>query len=211
VHFAWPSAARSQSYALDRESALFSRPALETTLTALAQSDTDEITLIAHSMGAFLLMDTLSAMARGGNDALFRKLHAVVLISPDLEVDLFRQQAPVILARRTQIVVLVSRGDRALEISSFIHRESDRLGDIRSVDELGGLDVTVIDISAVRSEDLLGHFKEATSPALISFVQGLHGTGLEALVEDQQMGLGERGAALIQKGAAIISAPLAGQ
>ena len=38
IHFAWPSAASPRGYLYDRESALFSREALATTIDALARS-----------------------------------------------------------------------------------------------------------------------------------------------------------------------------
>ncbi len=52
VHFAWPSAARTVAYVADRESALYSRDALETTIDTLARSNATRMDLVGHSMGA---------------------------------------------------------------------------------------------------------------------------------------------------------------
>ena len=123
VHFAWPSEASTLAYVADRESALYSRDALEMTIATLGRSNVTRMDLIAHSMGGFLLMDTLRLMARTENAAVFRKLNAVVLISPDIEIDVFRKEAEPVLARGVKIYVIVSKGDRALKISARLRGE----------------------------------------------------------------------------------------
>ena len=208
VHFAWPSAASTLAYVSDRESALYSRDALETTIATLGRSNVTRMDLIAHSMGGFLLMDTLRLMARTDNDAVFRKLNAVVLISPDIEIDVFRKEAEPVLARGVKIYVIVSKGDRALKISARLRGEHERLGSIRSADELGGLPVTVIDLSAVKSTDTLGHFKAGTSPTVIAFVSALHREGVGVFNEGKRRGLVEGSVAVVQQGTDLLLAPL---
>jgi esterase/lipase superfamily enzyme len=209
VHFAWPSAARLQGYVYDRESVLVSRDGLESTLDALASSKVEQFNLFAHSMGTMLVMDTLKTMARGGHEEVFAKLNAVVLVSPDIEIDVFRTQAPPVLARGVPIYVLVSRNDRALELSARLRGERDRVGSIRSAAELDGLDVTVVDLSSVNPADLTGHFREARSPALIDFVQGLHASGTEVFNQGKQPGLIEGSLAVVQEGTSILTTPIA--
>jgi esterase/lipase superfamily enzyme len=209
VQFAWPSKAKSTGYLYDRESVIFSRGALEETLRAMADSSAREINLFAHSMGSQLVMDTVSIMARVGDDRVFRKLNAIVLVSADMEIDVFRKLAPPVLARGVKIYLLVSDKDRALEISSRLRGEKDRLGSVRDTAELGGLDVAVIDLTEVRSTDLLGHLKEGTSPALISFIDSLTGDGVDAFDGTVPSALLQGGVSLIQQGANIITAPLA--
>jgi esterase/lipase superfamily enzyme len=211
VYFAWPSAGSSLGYGYDRESALYSRGGLAMTIAALARSNARNITLVSHSMGGFLLMDTLWVMALAGYDEVFRKLNAVLLISPDVEIDLFRKEAPAVLARGVPIYVLVSSKDRALRFSARLRGEGERLGSINSVDDLGGLDVTVLDLSNVESTDNFGHFKEATSPAVIAWVKALQATGIGVYDEGKRPGLLEGSAALIQQGTDIVVAPLAAQ
>ena len=189
IHFAWPSAAKLQGYAYDRESALFARDALEETVAAVAASKARSVTLAAHSMGTFLLMDTLRLMARTGNDQVFSKLNAVILISPDIGIDVFREEAVPVLARGVPIYIIVSDADRALKLSARLRGEHDRLGSIRSAAELGGLKVVVVDLSAVESEDLVGHFKVGSSPAVIDFVRGLHRSGLEVFRQGARPGV----------------------
>lgn len=210
VHFAWPSSATLHGYVYDRESALFSRDALAETIDAMARSNVRQFNLVAHSMGSMLLMDTLRTMARGGHAAAFAKLNAVVLISPDIEIDVFRVQAPPVLARGVPIFLLVAGDDRALRLSARMRGERDRLGSITSPDELVGLPVAVIDVSGVAAPDFTGHFREASSPALIGFLSGLNDQGLDLMHSVQRPSFLEGGAALIQIGANIVTAPLTG-
>jgi esterase/lipase superfamily enzyme len=208
IHFSWPSSAKATEYVYDRESALFSRDALETTLAAMARSNAAQINVLAHSMGAQLTMDTLMIMARIGHDDFFRKLNAILLISPDIEIDVFRKQAPPVLAHGTPIFIVVSTRDRALELSALIRGERERLGTIHSPADLGGLDVTVIDLSDVESGGGLGHFALARSPELIEMLRGMPESGLDVL-EHQQRGLVGNTVQLIQQGTDILFSPVA--
>ncbi|WP_299822152.1 alpha/beta hydrolase [uncultured Jannaschia sp.] len=211
VHFSWPSAARTRAYVADRESALFSRDALETTIAALGRSDATSFNLTAHSMGTFLLMDTLRLMARVGHDRVFDKIGAVVLISPDIEIDVFRKQAEPVLARGVPIYVLVSRGDRALRFSARLRGEQSRLGSIRSQTDLGGLDVAIIDLSSIHSEDMTGHFKAGTSPELIDFVRKLDAAGLDIFEAGKGPGVIGGSVAILQTGTGVVLEPLTGR
>ena len=118
-------------------------------------------------------------MARVGHDRVFKKIGAVVLISPDIEIDVFRRQAKPVVARGVPICILVSRGDRALRVSARLRGEQARLGSIRSQADLGGLDVAIMNLSSIRSEDMTGHFKAGALPELIRFVRKLDATGLD--------------------------------
>jgi esterase/lipase superfamily enzyme len=173
VLFSWPSYASRWRYLYDRESALFARTALEETIAILAGSDARQFNLVAHSMGAFLAMDAFAAMARIGYDEAIRKINAIILFAPDIEVDVFKAQAAPVLARGVPILVFASRRDHALALSALLRGESDRLGSVRSEAELGGLPVTVYDVTKVRSGDPLDHFAVATSPALLGLLANL--------------------------------------
>lgn len=173
VLFSWPSAAKAWRYFDDRESALFARRALEETIASVARSDARQFNLVAHSMGAFLLMDAFSAMMRAGNDEAQEKINAIFLLSPDIDLDVFKEQARPILERGVPIVVFASRRDHALGLSAWVRGEHDRLGSIRDEAELGGLPVTIYDITEVEAGDPLDHFAAATSPALLALFRNL--------------------------------------
>ena len=209
IHFAWPSAASPRAYLQDRESALFSRDALATTIDALARSNAPEFNVAGHSMGAFLVMDTLRTMAFGGDDRVFRKLNTVVLISPDIDVGVFRKQAEPVLARGVRIYVVVSGSDRALGLSALLRGQRERLGSIHNADELRKLGVGVVDLTGVESADALGHFKSGTSPAVIDFIRRLHAAGFEVFAQGERPGFIGTSVSVVQEGTDIVVAPLA--
>jgi esterase/lipase superfamily enzyme len=208
IQFAWPSAAITTDYAYDRESALFSRDGLEAAIEALARARVERYNLVAHSMGSFLLMETLRGMAREGNPAL-AKLNAVVLISPDIDIDVFRRQARPVIARGIPIFAIVSSRDRALLVSAFIRGDTRRVGSIASPEELGDVAVTVIDVSNVDSADTLGHFAVATSPALINLFRGLRSQGVDVFGRPDSTNIIENSITIIQEGTLAVLAPLA--
>jgi esterase/lipase superfamily enzyme len=208
IQFAWPSAAITADYAYDRESALFSRDGLETAIEILARTDVTSYNVVGHSMGAFLLMETLRGMARVGSPAL-AKLNAVVLISPDIDIDVFRRQARPVIARGIPIFAIVSSRDRALLVSAFIRGETRRVGSIASPEELGDVAVTVVDISNVDSADNLGHFAVATSPALINLFRGLRAQGVDVFGRPDSTNIFENSITIIQEGTQAVLAPLA--
>jgi esterase/lipase superfamily enzyme len=210
VHFSWPSAASGQGYVYDNDSALYSRGALETTFDAMARSDASKINVISHSMGAFLTMDTLAGMARVGHDTFFQKLNAILLISPDIDIDVFRAQARPVLERGAPIFVVVSSRDRALLVSAVIRGGHTRVGSAATAGTLGDLDVTVIDVTGVESGGGLGHFTVANSPELIGLLQGFREAGVDVLSTERQSGVIGTSISLIQQGADFVVSPLAG-
>lgn len=172
VHYSWPSAAHPLGYAYDRDSALFARDGLSDLLTQLRRAGADRILLTAHSMGALLTTETLRQTAIAGDRATFDSLDGVVLVSPDIDVDLFLSQARRIDPLPQPFVIFTSERDRVLALSSRLTGQRKRVGNVGSVDQLAELDVTLIDISNVGG-DPLGHFVTATSPALIAILSNL--------------------------------------
>ena len=208
VLFTWPSVGKLLAYATDRENALFSRQPLAETLALMARTNLDGYNLVAHSMGTFLTMETLLALAQSGDQATLDKINAVILISADIEVDVFRRQAPPVLAAGVPIYLLVSSDDKALKLSAKIRGEAGRLGSVRSDDELGGLDVAVIDLSKIESDDMAGHMKVGTSPDVIAFVQRIRDSGAAIFDDGQKVGLLEQGGALIQGATGVLINPI---
>ncbi len=180
VHYAWPSAATVQAYAFDRESAIFAREGLQATLEALARSNAEQIVVTAHSMGAMVLMEALRSMALAGSPRFFAKLQAIVLMAPDLDIDVFRGQVRPLADTDVPVYIFISSRDRALRFSSILRGDSERLGSIQDLARVEGLPVTLIDTSGVNDGgDSLGHFAVATSPTMISLIQGMDQVGAE--------------------------------
>lgn len=168
VHYSWPSAGIPLGYVYDRDSALFARDGLERLLREVADAGADRIIVVAHSMGAALTMETLRQVAIRGDARVRGRLAGVVLISPDIDVDVFHEQATAIGDLPQPFVIFSSRRDRALALSARLTGQRERLGNLRDLEEVADLKVTVIDVAAFSTGD--GHFNVASSPALIQLL-----------------------------------------
>ena len=167
LHYSWPSAAEPLGYVYDRDSIMFAREGLEELIREAKAAGATRITLVAHSMGSFLSMEALRDIAlRDGR--IMPELRGVILISPDIDVEVFRMQARDIGTLPQPFVIFGSDRDRVLRLSALITGQRGRLGSLDSVDRLSDLEVTYLDVGAFSSGS--GHFVPGTSPALIKLL-----------------------------------------
>ncbi|MGO7355784.1 alpha/beta hydrolase [Rhizobium ruizarguesonis] len=192
ILFTWPSRGRVFDYLYDKESANYSRRALEDLiLQAVKSPDVSDVTILAHSMGGWLAAEALRGVAMR-EKSIPTKVKNVVLASPDIDIDVFRRQFTEMGPKRPHFVILTSTRDKALEMSSWLSGGVSRVGgsDLRPyaplLDELG---VSVIDTSAIATNDPLGHNAFADSPEIVRLLgRRLAGQSLEggkASVADQ--------------------------
>lgn len=208
LHYAWPSRASAFGYQYDRDSTLMARQGLEELISDARASGAREVVLLAHSMGSFLTMEALQQMELAQKDSVRRSVNAVVLISPDIDVDVFRAQATRIGPLPDVFAVFVSKRDRALSLSALLTGRTQRLGNISETSELSDLNVVLIDVSDFSSG--LGHFNLANSPALI----GLFGRAGEIdaafrAAERQNVGLLSGAIISLQGATQLVLSPLA--
>jgi esterase/lipase superfamily enzyme len=180
VLFTWPSGGNVTDYVYDRDSAVYSRDAFEAVLQGLVKDpNVDSISILAHSMGNYLAIESLRQMAIR-NRGLSPKIRDVMLASPDIDIDVFRRQIAEIDAgpRPAQFSLFISRDDRALGLSSFLARDSTRLGALdptkepyRSILEQGR--VQVIDLTGTASNDFTNHGRFASGEVLGAIGQRL--------------------------------------
>jgi esterase/lipase superfamily enzyme len=168
VHYAWPSRGVALGYVADRDSALFARDGLEQLINQVEASGAENIILVAHSMGSALLMESLRQMAIRGDTRTLRRIGGVILISPDLDVDVFRSQAHAIGTLPQPFLIFGSDRDKLLSLSARLTGEPERLGNLGDISRLADLNVTYLDSSAFSQG--AGHFDVATSPALIGLI-----------------------------------------
>jgi esterase/lipase superfamily enzyme len=169
VLFTWPSGGNVTDYVYDRDSAVYSRDALEVVLQALVKDpNVDSISILAHSMGNYLAIESLRQMSIRDH-GLSAKIRDVMLASPDIDVDVFRRQIAEIDAgpRPAQFTLFIARDDRALGLSSFLARDSTRLGSLdpnkepyRSILAQGR--VQVVDLTGTASNDFTNHGRFAS-------------------------------------------------
>lgn len=174
IHYSWPSAGNPLGYGFDRDSLLFARDGLENLLKTVTAAGADRVLLVGHSLGALLTMEVLRQMAISDPDYLSRLVSGVVLISPDIDVDLFRRQAARIGPLPQPFVIFTSKKDRALRLSARLSGKHGRLGNVQDVAELSELEVTILDVTEF-SKGPTGHFNAATSPALIRILRRMNG------------------------------------
>lgn len=170
ILFTWPSRGRVFDYLYDKESANFSRRALEDLIIEASNSpDVSEVTIFAHSMGTYLVSEALRGVAMR-NKTISPKVRNVILASPDIDMDVFRREFIEMGPRRPHFTIFTSTKDKALGVSRWLSGGVDRVGgtDLTAyqpvLDQLG---VSVIDTSAVDPHDPLGHSAFSDSPEMI--------------------------------------------
>jgi esterase/lipase superfamily enzyme len=178
ILFSWPSQAQVAAYATDQDAASYSRDYLMTLLTMLTRSpEVGDILVVGHSMGAMLTADALQQLRAEGKNQVIARLGRVVLAAPDINAQTFRAQVQAIGPLKPPLLVLVSKDDGALQISSFLSGGG--------VPRTGALDVNnpvvqeaalkakvqVVDISQLESRDGMKHDQFVSVAVLYSRMQ----------------------------------------
>lgn len=183
ILFTWPSRGRVFDYLYDKESANYSRRALEDLILQAAKSpDVADVTILAHSMGGWLAAEALRGVAMR-EKSIPAKVKNVILASPDIDIDVVRRQFIEMGPKRPHFTILTSTRDKAMDVSRWLSGGVDRVGgsDLTIVapvlEELG---VSVIDTSGVATRDALGHNAFADSPEIVRLLgQRLAGQSLD--------------------------------
>lgn len=174
VVFSWPSAAQTKGYVYDRDSALISRDMLEELIVTLANQPNRKLFLTAHSMGSYLLMETLRQISISGRLDLDDEISGVTLLAPDIDPQLFREQAERIKNLPEPFLVIVAEQDRALRFSGGLTGRGVRLGTLTDPEELSGLGVTLVDVGTLSDGQRFDHNIANTSPAAIAIFRRLN-------------------------------------
>jgi esterase/lipase superfamily enzyme len=162
VLFSWPSQGQLAGYLTDRDASTYSRLYLAEVIGIAARGRSPGgLTVIAHSMGTWLTVETIRDLRLSGRWAALPKPR-VILAAPDIDVDVFRSQMQTIGPIEPPITVLTSPDDRALKASSRLAGGYERLGamsvtDPRLLAIAGPARLRVIDISALESGDAFHH------------------------------------------------------
>lgn len=185
VHYSWPSLGNPLGYAYDRDSVLFARDGLEEFIRLIDGAGADGILLVAHSIGGLLAVETLRQMEISQPGHAARLLGGVVLISPDIDITLFKQQMTRIVKLPQPFAIFASDRDRALGLSARLTGQGERLGTVTDAAELSEFDIVLFDVSEF-SGDPGGHFNTASSPELIQILRLL--PGVEAAFRGDRAG-----------------------
>ena len=191
VLFTWPSRGELnlRAYTYDRESANYSRDALEQLLDLLAANpNVKEINVLAHSMGNWVTLEALRVMSiRTGR--IGAKIRNVMLVAPDVDVDVFKTQIRRMGSARPRFALFVSKDDKALSLSQTIWGGVPRLGEIDPAQEpyrteLAKDQIEVFDLTGLKGSAHDRAFEDITSvKAMIAkrFGEGQQLAGREGL------------------------------
>ena len=170
VLFSWPSpgVVGLRAYQDDLESANDSRDAIEQLLDTIGgNANVKEVTILCHSMGCLPTLEALHSKAlhtgRIGN-----KVKNVMLVAPDVDINLFRTQMRDMGRARPRFALFVSQDDRALRLSSSIGGGVTRLGQVDPDQEPYKADfrregIIVFDLTGLRGRAHSRAFREVTS------------------------------------------------
>jgi esterase/lipase superfamily enzyme len=157
--FTWPASSTGgplTSYISTTESSQYSVGHLKKAIRTLAQTPGVEgLHLLAHSRGNALLLSAvrelyLETVAFGESPAESLKLKNIVMLSPDVDVDVASQQLEIVASDpdfvtrwhsavlpkfiEGRFTVYASPGDKALRLSEFLFRSRSRVGQLSPED-----------------------------------------------------------------------------
>lgn len=189
VIYSWPSRGKALGYAYDNDSVLYARDGLEQLLRQVARTGANRVVLVAHSIGSALTMETLRQIDINSPGWPAKSLGGVVLISPDLDVEVFRSQMSRISQIPQPFVIFVSQKDKVLNLSARLRGtlQQDRLGTIDNIARVSDLPIEIIDTTAFSKNAGSGHFIPATSPALIALL--LRATSVSSTFGEENINL----------------------
>ncbi|GAA5099248.1 alpha/beta hydrolase [Bartonella acomydis] len=165
LHYSWPSAGSVPLYIYDRDSANFARDGLIELLTLISETNADQISVIAHSMGNFVIMEAFRTLALQGKYKPIRRITSFLMAAPDIDVDVFERQLNDIKRLPQPTAILVSRMDKALAVSGRLTGGHHRVGDGSDIEMLRKNGIAVLDVSNVDGGE---HNVFASSPTLMA-------------------------------------------
>lgn len=209
ILFDWPSQAEVTGYVADKDSAAFARDDFAQVLSELTAAGVRP-TVMAHSMGAWLAVESIRQLSLMGKREVVRSIDQLVLAAPDIDIDLLRKQLSMTDRLSKPIVVLASKDDIALALSKRLAGSAATAGsldidDPRTRELAVEENLDIVDISKVPSLNGTNHDRFASLAAVYpqlrkGFSNPVAGTGAVVL-----NGVGSAISAPFRLGGAILS------
>jgi esterase/lipase superfamily enzyme len=181
-----------REYQNDIEEANNSRVAFEQLLdTIAANANVKQVTIVCHSMGCSPTLEALRSKAtRAGK--IGDKIRNVLLVAPDVDVNVFRTQMRQMGSARPRFALFMSQDDHALKLAKTVGGGVTRLGDVDPDTEpyktdFQREDVMVFDLTGLRGRAHSRAFEDPTSVmAMIELrlAEGQQMTDIGATSED---------------------------
>ncbi len=186
VLFSWPSQGTLTGYTTDETNAQWATAHfVDFMKTLLEEVPAKDIYLIGHSMGNRILGNGFTKLASDLPKSYLAMFRELILIAPDIDADVFRQDmAPRLVRTGVHITLYASSNDRALKASKAFH------GYARAGDAGEGLvvvdGVETVDVSDA-SGGILGHSYFAEDRRIMEDIFSLLQSGQRA---ENRFGLG---------------------
>jgi esterase/lipase superfamily enzyme len=176
--YSWPSGSGIAGYPYDRESAQQAEPYFKAFMQmVLKETGAKNVSIIAHSMGNQLLLQTLRNLDRSNPE--IARLNQIILAAPDVDRDSFTFLASQIRGVGRGITLYASSNDVALSLSRRFAGGIPRAGDVPA--GLGPIivaGVDTIDVSALSTEYFsLNHSSYAEKTGLLRDIELVLQTG----------------------------------
>jgi esterase/lipase superfamily enzyme len=172
--FSWPADGNMLKYTWDESDLAWSVTYFTSILDEIVKrAGKRKVDVVAHSLGARGAVQALARMAyRKTEEPIINEL---ILIAPDIDTEIFRQELPLLQKAADRITVYVSQNDKPLKLSHEMHGYP-RLG--MAGEHLTIMEgVEIIDISAISTRRLSGHIYHLFTQKVIEDLTLLLHTG----------------------------------
>ena len=175
--FSWPADGNVLKYTWDEADLVWSAPFMADFFEDLVQrSGSRKIDIVAHSLGARGVFQALTRLA--SQELGQFKIGELILIAPDIDVDIFNHDLPLLNRVVDRITIYVSENDKALKLSKEVHGYP-RLGEAgAALTTFEG--VETVDISLISLQRLSGHVYHLSNKEVIDDLVSLLHTKLPA-------------------------------
>ncbi len=175
--FSWPADGNMLKYTWDEADLVWSVPHIAGFLEQLVATTGDGgVDVVAHSLGARGIFQALVRLSYRNSGRML--LNELVLIAPDIDTDIFRQELDQLKSVVRRITVYMSDNDKALKLSQEVHGYP-RLGQAGE-NLMIFKEVESIDISAISTRRFSGHIYHLFNPEVINDLTELLKTGNSA-------------------------------
>ena len=165
-------------YTWDEADLLWSVPHIANFLeqTVSTAGGAGRVDVVAHSLGARGIVQALIRLSYRNSDKPI--INELVLIAPDVDTDIFRQDLKQLKNVVRRITVYVSENDKALKLSQEVHGypRLGQAGEALTIFE----EVETIDISGINLRRFSGHIYHLFNPEVIDDLTELLTTGKSA-------------------------------
>ncbi|MGQ0457818.1 MAG: alpha/beta hydrolase [Hyphomicrobium sp.] len=155
--YAWPSRGEASGYLYDKDSVDGSQSQfLEFLKLVSAQTNAKKIHVIAHSMGARLVVDTLFPPIGPSRIAAVPKLDQVILAAADIDGSVLKSRAAAVKQSVRTLTLYASNDDEALKLSKRAAGREPRVGELTGDQPFIMPGAETIDVSSMGTWVFLG-------------------------------------------------------